>query len=242
MSEADLEIPRGTRETKFVLGARAAPRVLGRLKARCHVDPSWPVGVVSSIYYDTPDWLHLREKLNGSRSKSKVRLRWYASAKTGEPIGTGILELKAKGGALRSKLRVDTGIPAAEIARQKLSGAAMRRVLGVLRDEGHPASGALLPAFEIRYLRYRFVDPLTESRLSLDTQIRVSRTNPARVPPGRPFVLRQSVLEVKGHLDDLPASLEELRALGCRKEAFSKYSMCEHFIRYAHQEAGGGVG
>ncbi len=235
--ESASETPQGSRETKFVLADRAVPRILGYLNARCHRDRSWPEGVVSSIYYDTPNWLHLREKLNGSRLKSKVRLRWYASKHTAEPIGTGILELKAKDGALRNKLRFDTGIPAREIAQTPLSAQRLRDVLDVMREQGLAIPRALLPAFEIRYVRYRFVDPSNGSRLSLDTQISISRTNTTRLPFSRPFSLRESVFEVKGELDDLPASLSEFRAFGCRKEAFSKYSSCERFIRYAHQRA-----
>jgi len=228
-------------ETKFVLDDRCVPPARALIEARCRRDPVWPVGIVLSVYYDTPDWLHLREKLDGTRRKSKVRLRWYATAGEETPIGTAFLEHKARRGARRKKVRIDTGIPATELADLSLSDPALRRVPQLLREHGLPISGALLPVFELRYLRHRYVDPCTGARLSLDSEIRVSRTNAVRVLPARPFALRDAVFEVKGSLDDLPEGLVGLRELGFRKSAFSKYGACARLLRYGHRSFRGGV-
>jgi hypothetical protein len=39
-------------------------------------------------------------------------------------------------------------------------------------------------------------------------------------------VLNTGVVEVKGHVAELPETLHQLTALGCRKQAFSKYGTC----------------
>jgi hypothetical protein len=173
-----------------------------------------------------PDWQHLGEKLNGDYLKTKVRVRWYSDLGTRRPVGNAFLELKVKIGALRHKLRLETDIPAARLAVIPLDSREMLRLPRLLRLEGVPLSGSLIPVFEISYTRRRFVEPTTRLRLSLDTDIRVSRTNGARLPDARPFPSRQAVFEMKGELDDLPACLADLRKLGCRKQAFSKYVAC----------------
>ena len=218
--------PAGVRETKFVFDAHMATHVLGFLHARCHPDRVHPTGIVSSVYYDMPDWQHLGEKLNGDYLKSKVRVRWYSDLATRRPVGNAFLELKVKIGALRHKLRLETDVPATRLAVIPLNSREMLRLPRLLRLEGVPLSGSLIPVFESSYARRRFVEPTTRARLSLDTDIRVSRTNGARLPHARPLPSRQAVFEMKGELDDLPASLADLRKLGCRKQAFSKYAVC----------------
>ncbi len=213
----------GERETKFVFDARRAPHVLGLLRARCRPDGTYPAGIVSSIYYDTPGWYHLDEKRNGDYVKAKVRVRWYAAIESREPVGHAWLEAKLKRGARRRKLRRETEITGARLAGLPLDGRELLELPRRLRAEGLPIPGNLRPTFEIAYERHRFVERETGARICVDTDIRVPRVNPARVPPPPPMPRREAVLEVKGELDDLPPSLADLRRIGCRKQAFSKY-------------------
>jgi hypothetical protein len=81
----------------------------------------------------------------------------------------------------------------------------------------------------IRYRRDRFVDPLTQSRVSLDAEIVAISANRRYVPRIDPSPLTTAVLEVKGASEQLPATLRSLLPLGIRKSSFSKLHML-----YAH--------
>ena len=75
----------GDHEIKLVLPNRAARSLVRWLRSRCWPDPLYPAATVSSIYYDTPDWRLLREKVNSDFLKTKVRLRWYSDIDGAEP-------------------------------------------------------------------------------------------------------------------------------------------------------------
>ncbi len=213
-------------ETKFVFDARRAPHVVARLRARCVPDPVYPAGIVSSIYYDTPSWHSFDEKRNSDLLKTKVRARWYADVETGEPVGVAFLEAKLRNGSRRRKVRIRTDVPAEELAQAELAARVVLELPRLLEAEGVALPGSLLPALEIAYTRVRFDEPRSGARLCVDDNIRVSRTNAARLPHARPVALGVGVLEVKGALKDLPPTLAELRALGCRRGSFSKYAEC----------------
>ena len=65
-------------ELKFTVPPQSTAAIEAWLNASCCPDDAHPTNTVSSIYYDTPDWRHLREKANGDYLKSKLRLRWYS--------------------------------------------------------------------------------------------------------------------------------------------------------------------
>jgi hypothetical protein len=222
--------PEGERETKFVFDASRALQVLGLLRARCRPDAAHPAGLVSSVYFDSPDWFHLDEKRNSDHEKTKVRVRWYADLVTGEPRGMAFLEVKGKLGAVRRKLRVPTDVPAEHLAALPLESREMRELPRRLLAANVGVSQALVPAFQITYERRRFVEPSTRARLCVDTAIRVPRTNRARLPRAHPKALDVGVFEMKSALDDLPSTLTALRDLGCRKQSFSKYMGCFDWI------------
>ena len=221
-------------ETKFSFDARFVGRVLGLLRARCRPDTRYPEGIVRSIYYDSHRWAFVGEKLNSDFLKTKVRLRSYARPQDGTPLGHGFLEAKFKFGSCRRKLRIETDWSAEHIAQLALEGPELALIPELLTeaDSGFqgPLPGPLLPVFEIEYRRRRFVEPRSRARLSIDTEIRVSRVNSTRLPPARELAFPRAVLEVKGDSQDLPVSLRELKALGCEKEAFSKYGTCFQWL------------
>ena len=64
-------------ELKFTIDGRNVTAVRRWLSSICRPDPLFPRGVVNSIYFDTPELHHLREKINSDYLKTKVRLRWY---------------------------------------------------------------------------------------------------------------------------------------------------------------------
>jgi len=81
----------------------------------------------------------------------------------------------------------------------------------------------------LRYRRDRFIEPLTQSRVSLDAEIAAVRVNPRFLSATNRSPLATAVLEVKGSADTLPVVLRPLLALGSRKSAFSKL-----LVAYAH--------
>ncbi len=228
----------GELETKFVFPAARLKRVIGLLAALCRPDGRHPHGVVSSLYFDTPDWFHYGEKRNSDYLKGKVRARWYADPRGGELLGNVFLEVKRKIGTIRRKHRMETDLPAGWLAARALDDPRLlelpHRLWSELAEQGvapldsFPAP--LLPAFELRYRRRRFVEPGTGTRISVDYRIEIPRTNPRRLPPARPFPGRLAVLELKGDASSLPPALSPLGRVGLRKQSFSKYGACFEWL------------
>lgn len=223
-------------EAKFAFDERILPRVLGTVRARCQPDGKYAVGQVRSIYYDTHRWQAVDEKLNSDFLKTKIRLRHYGSLPGGTPVGNAFLEAKFKLGSCRRKLRAETDWSAQEVRAMDLGGPELQRVPELLLQDvwglhGEPP-GPLLPVFEVTYHRFRFVEPRSGARLSIDTQIQVSRVNRSRLPAPRKLPLGRAVLEVKGEHQALPQSLADLNQLGCKREAFSKFGVCYNWLRY----------
>lgn len=213
-------------ELKFAVDERLIPRVLAELQARCRPDPVHPAGRVTSVYFDTCDWVSVQEKRNSDYLKAKVRARWYTTREAPRPAGPVFLELKRREGSTRGKLRIETDFSAAEMAGLPLEDPRWLELSRLLEDVGESTRGDLLPAFELAYARRRFVEPVSGARVSLDLDIRVPRTNALRLPPGSRQPLPQAVLELKGSLDGLPAGLARLGELGLRRGSFSKYAQC----------------
>ena len=213
-------------ETKFVLPNSSSHIISQWLKYRCLPDPEFPAGIVSSIYYDTPDWRFMREKVNSDYLKTKIRLRWYADIDTEEPQGQSYIEAKFKVGSRRQKIRIKTNISGNWLHTAGLERRKLLRVPYLLRSKGVILRGQVVPVFKISYKRRRFVEPTTGARLSLDYDISSPCVNHHVLPRTNPFGLQTAVFELKGILSELPEVLGQLTALGCRKQSFSKYSIC----------------
>ena len=213
-------------ETKFVLDNHRAQVLIQWLKHRCTPDPQYPQGIVNSIYFDTPDWQFLGEKINSDFLKTKVRLRWYADMDGTTPEGPAFVEAKYKIGAARKKFRKQTHFSPQWLCTADLNSPKLAEVPFMLIREGIMTPTRLLAAFKIAYKRIRFVEPVTSARLSVDYDICAPAVNHQMVGRNNPFALRNAVFELKGSEQQLPHVLHQLTALGCRKDSFSKYSMC----------------
>jgi hypothetical protein len=216
----------GEHEIKYALAPSIVSIVEGWLQRRCRPDPSFPEGMVSSIYFDTRRREFLQQKLNSDFLKSKVRIRWYGDLDSGKPDPAAFIEAKLKTGGRRAKVRIKSAISGEHLAQLPLSDPRLSRIPHELHRHGVTFVEPLFPVFQLNYRRRRFVEPTTGSRVSLDYHIHVSRTNPQLVPHIGPVRLNRAVLELKGLLHELPNFLHQLTALGCRKEAFSKYGLC----------------
>lgn len=226
---ADLE-----HEVKFTATATRTPILLAWLAGSCLPEPPAPHGIVSSIYYDTDDLDLLDEKADSDYLKTKVRLRWYSDPGGHRPPGRAFLEMKQRVGGRRDKVRVATEFEGAWLANVSLDDPRLVPLPLRLRHAG-VLLPRLLPVLTVRYERYRFVEPASGVRISLDTAIgpaAVSRRVTRRAPGGR---LAVAVVEVKGQVTALPPTLHALERLGVRRGSFSKYWACyQHVTRQQH--------
>ncbi len=166
------------------------------------------------------------EKINSDYLKTKIRLRWYADIDTEEPGDKSYIEAKFKIGSKRDKIRVETGLFGNWLDRVNLENKKLLRTPHLLRPKGVIVGGRLVPVFKIKYKRRRFVEPISQARLSLDYDISSPCVNHSIMPRTTPFHLKDAVFELKGTLTELPDVLHQLTAIGCQKQSFSKYSNC----------------
>jgi hypothetical protein len=218
----------GERELKFTLPAGRAPLARRRLDSLCRRDPEFPSAIVWTIYYDTPALASLGEKLNSDYLKRKIRVRWYSDL-DGRAAGPAFVEAKLRVGSRRSKVRATLPYAAGEIAKWDLQESRLLHLPLLLREHGVLGQDSWQPMMLIRYRRDRFIEPLTQSRVSLDAEIGAVRVNPRFLSAMDRSPLATAVLEVKGASDELPAVLRSLLALGLRKQSFSKL-----LVVYAH--------
>jgi hypothetical protein len=210
------------RELKFVLpNSRAdiARRWLDRVSRR---DPDFPAAIVFTIYYDTPGLLSLGEKINSDYLKRKIRVRWYSDV-NGRPSGPAFVEAKLRVGNRRSKARVQLPHSAEELAEWKVQDPRFEALPLLLQEHGIHARELWHPVMLIRYRRDRFTEPLSRSRVSLDSDIAGVAVNPAVLAATDSTTVASAVLEVKGECERLPAALAGLLQLGVRKQSFSKF-------------------
>ncbi len=212
----------GERELKFTLPAGRVHLARRRLDIVCRRDPEFPAAVVWTIYYDSPALASLGEKINSDYLKRKIRVRWYSDL-DGRVSGPAFVEAKLRLGTRRSKVRARLPYPADEIARWDLQDPRLPGFPMLLRDAGILHQQAWQPMLLLRYRRDRFIEPLTDSRVSLDADISASAANPRFFSVSDFSPLATAVLEVKGGSDHLPPSLRPLLALGLHKRSFSKF-------------------
>lgn len=218
-------------EIKHLFPRALNPTILQWLHLRCPPDPQYPDAIVSSIYYDSPDNYCLDAKLNSDFLKTKIRWRWYSHPLTGEPGAAAFLEVKSKIGATRTKLRIPTQRNGPWLDQASLTDHNLLEANELLLRHGILPPRAWYPAFQITYRRRRFMEPCTGGRLCVDTDITVPRAHPRLGPYQMPLAIDLSVLEFKTHLDELPPQLHQLTAMGCRREAFSKFLTCYNQLR-----------
>ncbi len=193
-----------------------------RLESICRRDREFPAAVVWTVYYDTPALVSLGEKINSDFLKRKIRVRWYGDV-DGLVSGPAFVEAKLRIGTKRLKVRERLPFPADEIARWELQDPRLRRFLSLLRNHGVLGQESWLPMMVIRYRRDRFIEPLSRSRVSLDSDIAAVEINSRFLAIGDLSPLQTAVLEVKGTEDRLPPALQALLPFGLHKRSFSKF-------------------
>lgn len=220
-----------TIEQKFNFVKTEAGFLLDWLEHSLIRDPNYYFGTISSIYYDTPKLDLYYEKRNSDYLKTKLRLRWYANlntAKPDEPI-TCFLELKQKTGTTREKQRRKLSLNLQALKINPFSNKEILDLPGTTSDFNYYLNGLLLPMAVIQYKRYRFVDPLSGSRVSLDFDIFCPAVNTQFVVGNVPVHLDTGVLEIKGSGLHLLKTLQPIESF-LKKETFSKYAQCLEYL------------
>jgi len=214
-----------TIEQKFLFDGGKKGLLLEWLELYLLRDPQSYFSPIISLYYDTPELRFYYEVRNGDYQKNKVRLRWYQKVCSPEQRTIKcFLEIKQKFGARRLKRRRELTLDPASLNGDVFSHPAFLAAPDAMPESRLLARGILMPLLVVEYERFRFIDPLSGSRIALDSGIVCSRANPAYLAAA-PAAIAAGVLEVKGGLDTLPACLAPLER-HLRKQSFSKYARC----------------
>jgi hypothetical protein len=206
-------------EIKYVMPAASAGPAEAWLKATCRPERAHPPAWVCSVYFDTPGSALLDEKINSDYLKTKVRVRWYEPL-AGPTAGPAFLEIKQRAGTTREKHRFALATPAAQAAGWPLHDP---RWLVLIAPAAARIGGPLAPVLRMRYVRSRFFDGLSDTRVALDRDLAVTAAHPALRPRPLPAGLRWAVVEWKGPSPELSSSLRGLTRFGARRQSFSKY-------------------
>ena len=129
-------------------------------------------------------------------------------------------------GSTRSKQRVKSRLNPVELDGIELGDLALRNVPFELASSGVIPEQNLFPVLQIQYRRRRFLEPLAGNRVSIDTDISVTKINKYVLHTGVPATVQSAVIEVKGKVARLPDALVPMTRLGMRKASFSKYLAC----------------
>jgi hypothetical protein len=234
VASAGLEPGQLERELKFVLPAARGVLARSVLEAVCRPDVEYPAATLSTIYFDTLDLRFLGEKVDSDYLKTKVRLRWYAPIGGQDDLARAFLEIKMRVGDRRQKARLRTALTARTLREMSFDSPEFEDVLELARPLGIPLPARLLPVLLIRYDRYRFVEPVSSSRISVDMNIGAPRGHHRLVRDAAPVTLRHAVLEVKGAGTELPRVLHPLIRMGARRGSSSKYAAAAFaMLKYA---------
>ena len=136
------------------------------------------------------------------------------------------LELKSRRGFASTKQRVTFDVPAATLASAALSRGIVSplTMARTMADFGFFTYAPLRPVIAISYWRYRFVEPESGFRVSIDSHIRSSTVMPGVGRGERGLELPGAVVEVKGPRFEVPRALREIAEIGSSWTRYSKYS------------------
>jgi len=215
-------------ELKYTIPSNRTKTAIALLDSRLDADPKFPAGVISSIYFDSRDWVFLGEKRNSDYLKTKIRLRWYAPLAGSLPADKDMTfaEAKYRVGSRRMKIRRRMTFSGEQLRMIRLDSPDLMSVPQELRRAGVVCPKAIFPTFVVRYIRRRYVDRLTGKRVCIDYKITTPRVNQTILSTPFPFELTKAVIEVKSLDLEFPRFLRPFLALGLNRTAFSKYYEC----------------
>lgn len=219
-------------ELKYVIDAARRDALLDEIRSNMAPDPYGEDGTyrVTSLYYDSPDFVCFDSKIEGIRYRRKVRIRTYGAHEE-DPTAEVAVEIKQRINRTVQKRRV--GMPLAEavalLAREHTPDVAdddRGSIIGEL--EYLTRSLVLQPACVITYLRQAWVGSRYEPGLRLTFDQRPAVRSATRMlGPGskdRPFMPETSmIMEVKAD-DAVPLWVSRMLARNdCSLTRISKY-------------------
>lgn len=223
-------------EQKYIFTNSQAPILEALLRTCCREDSQYKCSKVMSIYLESLDGSSYSEKINSDYYKTKYRVRWYEDPSQSEVVSESpgivpvFLEKKCKMGSQRKKYRESVQCSLDEMKNNDLASLYHQKWKFHFYESGTTCN--LEPYIQISYIRKRFYDPLSNSRISLDFNIRVERSNPLYAPPPCTTELSSGVLEIKRDSPDSPEVLHHLTHNVTRKTSFSKYERCVTSMMY----------
>lgn len=220
-------------EVKYSFLNHRADFVRRLVSARFQVDQNYPVGVITSIYYDTKDMLFYEEKRASTYRKRKFRLRWYLNPETRQPDEQAFWEVKSRIGTQRSKTRNPANLLPAQLEQIKLDDPALLKE-AITQQRGIPGP-QIFPSVMIRYTRHRYIDSVNGSRINIDSDIHARRISSGLANERSLSCLPVAVLEYKGEHDVISPVLADLGLIGLKKEAFSKYESAIKWVKSNQQ-------
>lgn len=179
--------------------------------------------LIRSLYFDDPDFHAYREKLDGDKERSKLRLRFYNF-----DTSYLVLEKKERNGDLcrKTSLRVTREQAEALVRGEDLTdGASLAEEYHLLR-----LVRGLRPAVLVDYYRYAFYYPVSDVRITLDLNL----SSPVwsgdffsdRLPAYPVFDEGEALLEVKFN-ENIPDFLKRLlSSVPLQRTANSKFARC----------------
>ena len=220
------EMSKRESELKFTCEAFSAAFIKRGIESVCLADDDFSENIISSVYFDTQGWLFAMEKASSDYLKTKVRLRWYEASDSSQSSKGSkcYLEFKCKIGSKRTKSRVLMPF-AGDQALLALQDNVNKEMIQQHINEHAPDlyGHNVEPKFVVRYVRSRFKEPFSNTRISFDTDIQAFSVANGFAQQASHVRLFESVLEVKGGVDDLPQALRSFHAGKLKKAAFSKY-------------------
>lgn len=225
-------------ERKLVIPPQFAGFVVAWLHHACVADPVYPLNLITSLYFDTPELDSYYECLNGDIYKNKVRVRWYDRPAVDQDV-PAYIELKSKRGFNTVKRRKQVKVPGSALGEGKVAGIVSQSELErALQELGYVPGKQLRPLIVISYRRYRFRERQSGMSLTYDLGIAswmVERSIAIWAPR---LELQTTVLELKGGTMALPPIFRGLQSIAPRWSAFSKYAKCVE----SHLQQPGSVG
>ena len=216
-------------EIKYIISLREAELLKYRLGALLRPDPHVRADgsyFIRSLYFDDTDYRAYHEKIAGVKERTKYRIRFYNMDDS-----RITLEKKSKDGDFSGKESVRIS---RELAEAFLTGGEeLRDTEELARELARLRQNGWKPAVLVDYVRYPFVYPTGNVRVTIDTELRTApfKTNlfDDRALTVPVLDEGEAVLEVKydAFLPDLvrlAVQTPDRRAGAC-----SKYALCRRF-------------
>ncbi|OGN88713.1 MAG: hypothetical protein A2158_00010 [Chloroflexi bacterium RBG_13_46_14] len=212
-------------ERKFFILPKNIGFAYSLLRQFCRPDREYPISTVHSLYFDTLDLDQYNRSASGDFNKDKVRIRWYDEEDIEGDTVPVFLELKTRHGFASSKQRERMVVPVEDIELSRLiRGIVPKTVLNnTIARFGYFPELPLRPVIKISYHRYRFTELLTDTRVSLDSNIHSMMVAPELDYREHVLRLEGGVVEVKGPSIELPVTLRKMKILDTDWSRYSKY-------------------